>query len=231
MFSGSFTVSSADDGFRFDVRVEGRWQRSRSRHHNPEAVASSYVIGEFTRLAADCRILDYAELQHRANARLGREAVLADEGVRVRWATVRVHVTAEDLNSAHAQMRLRARARADSEIKQLRVAQAVAYRDQLRTDPTLVLAQLLLESPETVNADTVKIVPIVAEQVAMFAPGAAWVQTAHLLEEWYGKLKPDAKQFVIGRLCTALTEFEGEAAAERLKEIHGLPSPGAERPS
>ncbi|MER6389744.1 hypothetical protein ABT236_14850 [Streptomyces sp. NPDC001523] len=187
------------------------------------------MIGEFTRLAADCPILDYAELQHRANARFGREAVLPDEGVRLRWATVRVHVGPEDLHAAHAQMRLRARARTDSEIKQLRVAQAVAYRDQLRTDPTLLLAQLLLESPETVNAETIKIVPIVAGQVASFAPGATWVQTAHLLEEWYGKLKPDAKQFVIGRLCTALTEFEGEAAAQRLREIHGLPSPGIEQ--
>ncbi|MFE4589002.1 hypothetical protein [Streptomyces laurentii] len=146
----------------------------------------------------------------------------------MRWATVRVHVAPEELYAAHAQMRLRARARADSEIKQLRVAQAVAYRDQLRTDPTLLLAQLLLESPGAVNEETIGIVPIVAAQVAKFAPGAAWVQTAHLLEEWYRKLKPDAKQFVIERLCSALTEFEGEAAAQRLKEIHGLPSPSVE---
>ncbi|GGX48858.1 hypothetical protein GCM10010353_73180 [Streptomyces chryseus] len=178
------------------------------------------MIDEVTRLAATCPILAPTELEHRANAYLGQTADLPDTRVRVNWAAVHVHVAPEDLHAAQARMRLRARARADWEINQLRVAQLVAYRDQLREDPTLVLAQLLLESPEAVSEQTVDIIPLVAEKVAAFAPGAAWVKTAHLLDESFGKLAPDAKQFVIDRLCTALTEFGGEVAAQRLKEAH-----------
>lgn len=128
-------------------------------------------------------------------------------------------------------MRLRARARADWELKQLRVPQAAAYHDQLREDPTLVLAQLLLESPEAVTEQIVTIIPKVAEQVAAYAPGVAWVQIAYLLGERYGKLAPDAKQFVIDRLCTVATEFGGERIAQRLKDARGVVTPATPSPA
>ncbi|GAB3113362.1 hypothetical protein GCM10027160_17130 [Streptomyces calidiresistens] len=145
----------------------------------------------------------------------------------VDWAVVQVYVSPEDLHAAQSRIQLRARARADWELKQLRVVQAVAYRDQLREDPTLILAQLLLESPATFSDQTLAMIPKVAARVSAYAPGAEWVQTAHLLNEWYGGLAPDAKQFVIDRLCTVAREFGGEGVAQRLKEAH---SPVADPP-
>ncbi|WP_148666212.1 hypothetical protein [Streptomyces malaysiensis] len=181
------------------------------------------MIDEVTKLAAACPVLSPMDLQHRANARLGRSLHVPEGGIRVHWATVHVHVPPEDLHAAQNHMRLRARARADWELKQLRVTQAAAYRDQLREDPTLALAQMLLESPEALTTEqVVTIIPKVAEQVSAYAPGAAWVQTAHLLGEWYGGLASDAKQFVIDRLCTVATEFGGERIAQRLKDAHGV---------
>ncbi|MHC5263253.1 hypothetical protein ACYSUO_35685 [Streptomyces sp. UC4497] len=94
------------------------------------------------------------------------------------------------------------------------------YHDQLRKDPTLVLAQLLLDSPNTLTEQLDAIVPKVAEQVAAYAPGAEWVQTTHLLREWFGPLAPDAKQFVVDRFCTVATEFGGDRVAQRLREAH-----------
>ncbi|WP_328327585.1 hypothetical protein OG372_14285 [Streptomyces sp. NBC_01020] len=216
-----FTAASSDEDFRFEIHADGEWRRRRRHHHDPAAVASCHVIDEVTRIAATCTILAPAELEHRTNTLLGQAADLLDAGVRVTWATAHIHVGPEDLHTAQTRMRLLARARTEWEINQLRLSQAVTYRNQLREDPTLVLAQLLLESPEAITQETVNIIPSVAEKVAAYAPGAAWVETAHLLEESFGKLAPDAKQFVIDRLCTALTEFGAEAATRRLKEAHG----------
>ncbi|WP_131589640.1 hypothetical protein [Streptomyces seoulensis] len=219
-----FTAASADEGFRFAVHVQGQWRRRGRRHYAPAAAAASHVIDDITKLAAGFSILSPTALQERANARLGRPARLPSEGVSVTWALVQIHVTPEDLEAAQSRIRVRAQARADAELKQLRITQAAAYRDQLREDPTLALAQLLLESPEAVTEQTVTIIPKIAEQVAAYAPGAAWVQTAHLLAEWYGTMPPDAKQFVIDRLCTVASEFAGEEVAQRLKGVYGSPT-------
>lgn len=231
-FSVEFTAASADEGFRFSAQVEGQWRRRGRRHHAPAAVVASHVIDEFGKLAAGCPIVAPTELQHRANALFGRSVNVPGEGVRMNWATVRVHVSPEDLHLAQSRVRLRARARADWELKQLRVVQAAAYRDQLREDPTLVLAQLLLESPEAVSNETLTMIPVIAERVAAYAPGAEWVQTARLLNEWYGGLAPDAKQFVVDRLCTVATEFGGARIAQRMQDAHGAaaapPSPAEE---
>ncbi|MCZ0975592.1 hypothetical protein O1L55_38885 [Streptomyces albulus] len=178
------------------------------------------MVDEFSEMAAVCPIVTATELQHRANARFGRRVDLQSDRVRVNWATVQVHVSSEDLHMAQDRARLRARARTDSEIRQLRVDQALAYRDQLREDPTLILAQLLVDSPALVTDQTLTLIPEVAARVGAYAPGAAWVQTAQLLNEWYGGLAPDAKQFVIDRLYTVAREFGGERVAQRLKDAH-----------
>ncbi|NML54808.1 hypothetical protein HHL19_18600 [Streptomyces sp. R302] len=216
-----FTAASADEGFRFTVTAEGQWRsRGRRLHHAPEAIAVTHVIDEFSTMAAACPIVTATALQHRANARLGRRVDLPGERVRVNWASVQVHVSPEDLHTAQERVRLRARAQADQEIRQLRVDQALVYRDQLREDPTLILAQLLVESPAAVTEQTLTLIPQIAARVSAYAPGAAWVQTAHLLDEWYGGLAQDAQQFIIDRLCTVAREFDGEHVAQRLKEAH-----------
>ncbi|WP_406382090.1 hypothetical protein [Streptomyces sp. NBC_01618] len=228
-----FTAASADEVFRFAVQVEGQWRRRGRRfHHAPEAVAAAHVIDEFTKMAAACSIVTAVELQHRANVRFGRRVDLPGDRVRVDWATAQVYVSPEDLHVAQSRIRLRARARTDWELKQLRVVQTVAYRDQLREDPTLILAQLLLDSPAAVSDQTLAMIPKIAAHVGAHAPGAAWVQTAHLLNEWYGGLAPDAKQFIIDRLCTVAREFGGERVAQRLKDAHRIaadsPAPAGE---
>ncbi len=226
-FSVDFTAASADEGFRFIVQAEGRWRgRGRRLHHAPEAVAVAHVVDKFSEMAAACPIVAARELQLRANARLSRRADIPADRVRVDWAAVQVYVSPEDLHMAQDRVRLRARARTDSELRQLRFVQTLAYRDQLREDPTLVLAQLLLDSPAAVTDQTLSMLPKIATCVASYAPGAAWVQTAHLLDQWYGGLAPDAKQFVIDRLCTVAREFGGERIAQRLQDAHrGADSP------
>lgn len=216
-----FTAASADGGYRFDVRAHGQWEADDSRHHDPAAAAACHVIDEVVLLSADCPILAHAELEYRANARLGQPANLAGTGVLVQWATVHVHARPEDLQDARDHERIRAAARAAREEQQLRVAQYVRFRDLLREDPTIALAQLLLETPAAVSAETVTAMDEIAKQVAAKAPGAAWVETARLLEKSFGALPTDAKQFIVDRLCRALMEFGATEPAERLRTVHG----------
>jgi hypothetical protein len=55
----------------------------------------------------------------------------------------------------------------------------------------------------------------------------AWMQTGLLLDKWFADLPHDAKKFIVDRLCTTLTEFGGDAVAQRLKHAHGMPAPTA----
>jgi hypothetical protein len=49
------------------------------------------------------------------------------------------------------------------------------------------------------------------------------VKTAQLLEKSFGELPPDAKQFIIDRICSGLMEFRGtEEAARSIMEVHEL---------
>ncbi len=116
------------------------------------------------------------------------------------------------------------------EDKQLRIAQAVTLRDLLREDPTLALAQLLLESPEVINNQTTReTIKTISEQVATYAPGAAWVVTARLLENSFSQLPPDAKAAIVDRMYRVFMEFGEKEAAERIVRAHGLaiPSPSS----
>ncbi len=48
---------------------------------------------------------------------------------------------------------------------------------------------------------------------------------AQLLEKSFGELPPDAKQFIIDRICSGLMEFKGaEDAASRIRQVHGIPA-------
>ncbi|MEU3620408.1 hypothetical protein ABZ725_50335 [Streptomyces sp. NPDC006872] len=214
-----FTAPSADQGLCFAISAQGQW-RDAGRHHDPGAVAALHIIDEVTPLAAASPLLAPVILQHRVNALLGHPRRLAGTGIRLNWTTVHVHVDPEDTRTAHTRTRLEARRRAEWEAKQLRMAQAVAYRDQLREDPTLVLAQMLLDAPQTVTDQTISLIPRIAEQVAAHAPGATWVQTARLLDAWFRDMAPDAKRFIIDRLCTVAAEFGGEYLAEQVEKAH-----------
>jgi hypothetical protein len=145
--------------------------------------------------------------------------------VRVQWASVHIEVDPEVQRQAKTRLRVRARAESEREDRQLRIAQAVEFRDLLREDPTLALAHLLLESPGTVTSEVAaSIIEEMGKLVAAYAPGAAWVKTAQLLEKSFGGLPPDAKQYIIDRICRSLMEFRGtEEAAQRIMQVHGIP--------
>jgi hypothetical protein len=221
-FEAAFTAASADEGFNFEVRADGRWGRSGRRQHDPESAAASYVIDEVSRLAATCSVLAATTLERKANAYLGSASDIPKLGVRVQWAQVHVDVAPEDQHEAETLMRLRARAKTDWEDRQLRIAQAAALRDQLREDPTLALAHLLLESPGTVTEQAISTIKAIGEHIAAHAPGAAWVKTAQLLEKSFGEMPPDAKQFIIDRVCRTLTEFGAKEAAQRIMQAHAV---------
>lgn len=223
-FEAKFQAASAD-GFSFDITAHGRWRRTALRQHNPQSATASYVIDEVSRLAVTCSVLAAPALTHKANAHLGQAVRIPGLGVRMQWASVHIEVDPEIERQAKTRMRLRARAKEDLEDRQLRIAQAVILRDLLREDPTLALAHLLLESPGTVTGQAaVSTIKEIGEQVAAYAPGAAWVKTAQLLEKSFGELPPDAKQFIIDRICSGLAEFRGaEEAAHRIMQAHGSP--------
>jgi hypothetical protein len=222
-FEAKFPAASVD-GFSFDVSAHGRWRRTALRQHNPESAAASYVIDEVSRLAVTCSVLAAPALTHKANAHLGRAGRIPNLGVRMQWASVHIEVDPEVQRQAKTRLHLRARAKSDWEDRQLRITQAVTFRDLLREDPTLALAHLLLESPGTVTGQAaISTIKEIGEQVAAYAPGAAWVKTAQLLEKSFGELPPDAKQFIIDRIYRGLMEFRGtEEAAHSIMQVHGL---------
>ena len=222
-FEATFPAASAD-GFSFDVTAHGRWRRIAFRQHNPQSAATSYVIEEVSRLAVTCSVLAASALTHKANAHLGRAVRIPSLGVRMQWASVHIEVDPEIQRQAETRLRLRARAKCDWEDRQLRIAQAVTFRDLLREDPTLALAHLLLESPGTITGQAaISTIKEIGEQIAAYAPGAAWVKTAQLLEKSFGELPPDAKQFIIDRICRGLMEFRGgEEAANHIMQVHGI---------
>jgi hypothetical protein len=224
-FEAKFPAASAD-GFNFDVRAYGRWRRTALRQHDPGSAATSYVIDEVNRLALTCSVLAASALTYKANAHLGRAAKIPELGVRMQWAHVHIEVDPEVQRQADTRLALRAHAKSDWEDRQLRIEQAVTFRDLLREDPTLALAHVLLESPGTTTAQAaISAIKEVGEQVAAYAPGAAWVKTAQLLEKSFGDLPPDAKRFIIDRICTGLMEFKGaEEAAHHIKQVHGIPA-------
>ena len=222
-FEAKFPAASGD-GFSFDVSAHGRWRRTALRQRNPESAAASYVTDEVSRLAVACSVLAAPALTYKANAHLGRAKRIPNLGVRVQWASVHIEVDPEVQRRAKARLRLRARAESEREDRQLRITQAITFRDLLREDPTLALAHLLLESPGTVTSEAaISTIREIGEQVAAYAPGAAWVKMAQLLEKSFGELPSDAKQHIIDRICRSLMEFRGtEEAAHRIMQVHGL---------
>lgn len=221
-FEVEFPAVSAD-GFTFNVRADGRWRWRGLRQHNHESAAASHVMDKVSRMAATYSVLAAATLERKANAHLGRAANVNGLRVRVQWARVHIDVEPQVRREAQTHMRLLVRAKADREDREVRIAQAVALRDLLREDPTLALAHLLLESPRKIDNHAIsETVKAIGEQVAAYAPGAAWVKTAQMLEKSFGELAPDAKQAIINRICRTLTEFGQKEAAQRIGQVHGL---------
>jgi hypothetical protein len=221
-FETTFRAASAD-GYPFNVRADGQWRRRSLRQHDPRSAAADYVTGEVTRLAATCPILATTSLEYRANAHLGRAVSARGMGVRVR--RVRVHVDADPdaQDAALARMRLRVRVKNDREDRQQRIAQATEMRDLLREDPTLAIAHLLLESPAAVTDQAaVNAINALGDLVASHSPGAAWVTTARLLENFLGNLQPDAKKLIVERFCGTLREFGAREEARLVMRAHGI---------
>ena len=191
VFEVNFPAAS-EDGFSFEISASGRWRRTSLRQHDPVSAAASYVIDEVSRLALTCSVLAAPTLTYRANSLLGRAVKIADFGVRMQWAHVHIEVNPEVQRRADIRLSLQARAKSDWEDRQRRIAQAVTFRDLLREDPTLAFAHLMLESSGTLTAqEAISAIKEVGEQVAAYAPGAAWVKTAQLLEKSFGDLPPD----------------------------------------
>jgi len=217
--NGTFTARSADAGYLFGVDVEGLWEeRAKHPHHDPEAVAAAYVIEEVGRLACSLSLFEGAQLQDRSNRLLGKPVTLPHHTLRVIWATVHVRAEASDISDLVEMQRRRASAkRADDEMR-IRIERITAFRDSLRDDPTLALAQMLLETPGAVSPETLDTMQSVAMYMASSAPGAE-VAIAQLLKAFVEDMKPDAKQYIVERLCEVLVEFGGGDAANQISAL------------
>jgi hypothetical protein len=102
---------------------------------------------------------------------------------------------------------------------QLVLDRITTFRDCLREDPTLALAQMLLETPAEVSRETLDTMQSVATLVAAHAPGAEAVAIAQLLRDFTATLKPDAKVFIIERLCEVLVAFGGAEPAKQIRSM------------
>jgi hypothetical protein len=219
-FEVKFPAESAD-GYLFDVRADGLWRRRSLKQHAPEEAAASYVIEKLYPLAKNYSVLAATSLERKANAYLGKGANIEDLGTRLRWAQVSIDVDPKILLEASNLMRIRSRAKADLEDRDLRIARAVALRDLLREDPTLAFAHLLLEAPEKIDVRNLSgTIKAVGEQISAYAPGETWVKTAQLLERSFGSLPADAKQAIIDRICKTLTEFGEREPADHIRETY-----------
>ncbi|MFC5147133.1 hypothetical protein [Streptomyces aureoversilis] len=176
------------------------------------------MIEQVEALARPLSVLEHHRLQHQANAVLGQAVSLA-HGFWVRWASVYVHVLPQDLGALLDAQRRQLAAKLADETERLRIERIISFRNSLREDPTLALAQMLLESPAAVTPSTFDTMESIASRVAAYAPGAKAVAVAQLLRDFTAELKPDAKQFIADRLCTVLVEFGGTAEAEELRAI------------
>ncbi len=98
----------------------------------------------------------------------------------------------------------------------LRIARIISFRNGLREDPTLALAQMLLETPANVSPETLNTMETIATRIAANAPGAEAVAITQVVRDFIADLKPDAKQFIAERLCTVLVEFGGTLQAKQI---------------
>jgi hypothetical protein len=213
--------ATSEDGFSFHVNVTGAWWRHDLRQRNPESAAESYVMDKVSSMAANCSVLEAVALERKVNACLGRGRGVAGLGARVRWARAHIDVDPETQHEAHTRMRLHAREKAELDNRRLHIAQAEELRDLLREDLTLALAHLLLVAPEKIESlASGGIIQTVGEQIAAYAPGATWVKTAQMLEKSFGEMPDDAKQAIVDRICTVLSEFGKKREAEHLQETY-----------
>jgi hypothetical protein len=212
-------AESADDGYLFCLDINGFWEeRTRHGNHNAESVVNSYVIEQIEPLAGSLSLLEYDRLEHKLNSLLGRPVSLPGR-IRLLWARVRVHAQPDDIGDLLEARRHRVAARRADEEMRMRIDRIIAFRNCLRDDPTLALAQMLLETPDKVTPETLATMESIAERIAEYAPGANSVVIAQLLRDFTANLKPDAKIFIAERLCKVLVEFGGAEPAEQIRAI------------
>lgn len=214
----TFTAHSADDGYYFQLEVEGRWEeRARTPHRNPESVAATHVIELVRSLACSIPLLERERLQHQANSVLGQPVNVPDHSLRLLWAQVRVYANPDDVDDLLDAQRHRHALRRAAEAKRVKIEHIAAFRDSLREDPTLALAQMLLETPTAITHETIENLELVTQRVAANSPRVKTIVIAQLLRDFVAGLKPDAKQLIVDRLCTALVEFGGHEQAEKIR--------------
>jgi hypothetical protein len=93
----------------------------------------------------------------------------------------------------------------------------MVFRDCLREDPTIALAQMLLETPAALTQETLSMLDAVGSRVAAYAPGREVVEVVQLLRDFTANLEPGAKKFMVDRLCAVLIEFGGRGTAEEIR--------------
>jgi hypothetical protein len=215
--STTFTAESADQGYLFSIDLESLWQqRTRSSQHNPESAVIAHVMKQVECLAKEHSLLQHKRLEHRANTLLGRPEGLADH-IQVITAVIHVNPEPGDITEILATHRRHETAKHANENMRSRIELLVMFRDHLRQDPTIALAQMLLETPSKVDSATLQTMESVASRIAAYSPGAETVAIAQLLRDFTGNMDPGKKKYIIDRLCTVLIEFGARGPAERIQ--------------
>jgi hypothetical protein len=216
----TFTAESAESGYLFPIDLESLWQQgARSSQHNPESAVTAHVIRHVECLAKEHSLLQYKRLEHRANSLLGRPEGLADH-IQVITAVIHVNPEPGDITDIIAARRRHEAAKHANENMRSRIELFAMFRDHLRQDPTIALAQMLLETPSKVDSATLQTMESVASRVAAYSPGAETVAIAQLLRDFTENMDPDKKKYIMDRLCTVLIEFGARGPAERIQRLY-----------
>jgi hypothetical protein len=215
----TFTAESSDLSYLFSIDLESLWeQRASSRQRNPESMVIDHVMKHVERLATEHSLLQYKRLEHRANCLLGRPAGLADR-IQVITAVIHVDPDPRDITEILTALRRHEAAKRANDVMRARIELFAMFRDHLRNDPTIALAQMLLETPSKVDSETLQTMESVASRIAAYAPGSETVAIAQSLKEFMENLDPDKKKYIIDRLYTVLIEFGARGPAERIQRL------------
>ncbi|MFD8478253.1 hypothetical protein [Kitasatospora sp. NPDC059673] len=159
---------------------------------------------------------DALTAEKRVNSRLGMPTSVPGRPVSVRWASVRLWATAEDVTRADRAMQRIHEHHLKEELHRREMELSEAFRNALRVDPSLALAHLALRHPQGLSADTIEVIDQLIVRIVSCDPGTSWVATAKFLHELVHDMKPDTIAHLIDELASLAARFGQPKAAARL---------------
>ncbi|WP_425842334.1 hypothetical protein [Streptomyces fractus] len=226
-------LPSSTPGYRFDARLEGRWEETPSArpHHNPGQAALHHVLTLARPVTGAYPLTDVLAAQAHLNTVLGTAHDLADTPVRLLWADVRLTVSEPDRAAATALQRRQYDEALHAQAQRQRLQAARELHEQLVTTPTLAVAYWLTQHPDSAK-DSIHTLEELTRQITAYAPDNAWVQVAHVLQSFVHDLAADQRENLVRSLAQIVLRYDQPDLAQQLQHTAaGLASTNGQRPA